>query len=117
MQKLKGACEMFQKNLNFHSAGELGIATAAYLHVAASCQSLPHALDTHATELDGDIVGEPSRLTNHATMKVPNGAGLGVTLDPERFALAAEAYSRGGDKSVYAEDVARAGIIPVKSMF
>jgi hypothetical protein len=50
-------------------------------------------------------------------MKVPSGAGLGVTLDPERFALAAEAYRRGGDKSVYAEDVARAGIIPVKSMF
>lgn len=117
IQKLKGACEMFQKNLNFHSAGELGVATAAYLHVAASCQSLPHALDTHATELGGDIVGEPSRLTDHATMQVPYGAGLGVTLDPEQFALAAEAYRRGGDKSVYAEDVARAGIIPVKSMF
>ncbi|MFO0991236.1 MAG: enolase C-terminal domain-like protein [Hyphomicrobiales bacterium] len=117
MQKLKGACEMFQKNLNFHSAGELGIATAAYLHLAASCQSLPHALDTHATELAGDIVREPSRLSDHATMNVPDGAGLGVALDPERFALAAEAYRRGGDKSVYAEDEARAGIIPVKSMF
>jgi len=118
MQKLKGACEMFQVNLNFHSAGELGIATAAYLHVAASCQSLPHALDTHATELAGDVVADGTHaLSDHGTMRVPDGPGLGVALDPERFALSAEGYRRGGDQSVYAEDEARAGIIPVKSMF
>ena len=117
IQKLKGACEMFQKNLNFHSAGELGIATAAYLHVAASCQSLPHALDTHATELAGDIVEHPSQLTAHATMRVPDGAGLGVALDSERFAIAAEAYRRGGDKSVYAEDEVACRHHPCKSMF
>lgn len=117
IQKLKGACEMFQVNLNFHSAGELGIATAAYLHVAAACQSLPHALDTHATELGGDVV-KPGviSLTDRGTMRVPDGPGLGVELDRERLAQAAEAYRRGGDKSVYAEDEARAGLIPVKSM-
>lgn len=117
MQKLKGACEMFQVNLNFHSAGELGIATAAYLHLAASCQSLPHALDTHATELSGDVV-KPGIvvLSECGTMRVPGGPGLGVTLDRDLFDAAAEAYRRSGDKSVYAEDEARAGVIPVKSM-
>lgn len=115
--KLRGACEMFQINLSFHSAGELGIATAAYLHVAASTPALPHALDTHVTELDGDVV-EPGviELTDHGTMRVPDGPGLGVTLDPNRFAAAAEAFQRQGDRSVYAEDVSRAGLIPVKSM-
>lgn len=118
MQKLKGACEMLQVNLNFHSAGELGIATAAYLHLAASCQSLPHALDTHATELAGDVVKPGStELTERGTMRVPDGPGLGVELDRERLAAAAEAYRCGGDKSVYAEDEARAGVTPVKSMF
>jgi glucarate dehydratase len=117
MQKLKGACEMFQVNLNFHSAGELGVATAAYLHVAASCASLPHALDTHATELAGDVV-KPGviGLMKHGSIRVPEGPGLGVELDRDRLAEAAEAYRRGGDKSVYAEDEARAGAIPVKSM-
>jgi glucarate dehydratase len=117
MQKLKGACEMFQVNLNFHSAGELGIATAAYLHLAASCQSLPHALDTHATELTGDVV-KPGivQLTDRGTMRVPMRAGLGVELDHDRLAEGAEAYHRAGDKSVYAEDESRAGVIPVKSM-
>jgi glucarate dehydratase len=117
MIKLKGACEMFQVNLNYHSAGELGIATAAYLHLAAATQALPHALDTHATELAGDVISKGViGLTDRGTMRVPDGPGLGVDLDPDLFAAAAAAHARGGDKSVFAEDAARAGTIPVKSM-
>ncbi len=118
IQRLKGACEMFQINLNFHSAGELGIGTAAYLHVAASCQSLPHALDTHATELTGDVIeGGGFRVTGRGTIAVPDGPGLGVALNRDDLEKWAEAYRRGGDQSVYAEDGARKGTIPVKSMY
>ncbi len=46
MIKLKAAREMFQINRAYHSAGELGISTAAYLHMAAATPSLPHALDS-----------------------------------------------------------------------
>jgi glucarate dehydratase len=117
IRKLQGVCETFQINLNYHSAGELGIATAAYLHVAAATPALPHALDTHATELAGEVVQDGViRLTDHGTMPVPSGPGLGVALDPDRLAAAAEAYLRQGDRSVFAEDAARAGTIPVKSM-
>jgi glucarate dehydratase len=110
-------CDAFQINLNFHSAGELGIATAAYLHLAAAIPALPHALDTHANELAGDVV-KPGvvGLTALGTMRVPDGPGLGVELDPDRFAVAAEAHLRGGDRSIFAEDSARGGLIPVKSM-
>jgi glucarate dehydratase len=118
IKKLQGACDIFQLNLNFHSAAELGIGTAAYLHLAASVPALPHALDTHILELAGDVVMDGTiRLTERGTIPVPSGPGLGVQLDPERFAVAAEAHARHGDKSVYADDVARAGAIPVKSMF
>lgn len=118
MLKLKGVCEAFQVNLNYHSAGELGIATAAYLHVAAATPALPHALDTHATELAGDVV-KPGviGLTARGTMQVPDGPGLGVELDPDLFEAAAEAHRRAGDQSVYAEDLSRGGVIPVKSMW
>ncbi|MEX2650635.1 MAG: enolase C-terminal domain-like protein [Alphaproteobacteria bacterium] len=117
IKKLQGVCEAFQIDLGLHSAGELGIATAAYLHLAASVPALPHAADTHALELAGDvIVPGVIGLTDHGTMTVPTGPGLGVALDPDRFAAAAEAYQRLGDQSVYAEDAARAGVIPVKSM-
>jgi glucarate dehydratase len=118
IKKLQGACEVFQLNLNFHSAAELGIGTAAYLHVAASVPALPHALDTHILETAADVVkGGVIALTDRGTMKVPQGPGLGVELDADAFAAAAEAYLRQGDKSVYEPDAARAGVIPVKSMF
>ena len=96
----------------------MGIGTAAYLHLAASVQALPHALDTHILELAGDVV-KPGviRLTAQGTMPVPTGPGLGVELDPEKFAGAIEAHKKQGDKSVYAEDAGRAGLIPVKSMY
>jgi glucarate dehydratase len=117
MLKLKGVCETFQINLNFHSAGELGIATAAYLHLAAAMPALPHALDTHANELAGDVI-KPGvvGLSSDGTMRVPQGPGLGIALDADRFAASAEAHLRCGDHSVLAEDSARAGLIPVKSM-
>ncbi|MDA1072909.1 MAG: mandelate racemase, partial [Proteobacteria bacterium] len=103
--------------LGFHSAAELGIGQAAYLHMAAACQAVPFALDTHVTELAQDIIKEGViGLTDRGTMKVPTGPGLGVELDPDRFAAARESYAKLGDKSVYEEDKARAGVIPVKSM-
>jgi glucarate dehydratase len=118
LKKLQGVCEAFQLNLNFHSAGELGIATAAYLHLAAAQPALPHALDTHLLHLSGDVV-KPGviGLTERGTMRVPTGPGLGVELDPGRLAAAAEAYAKRGEASVYAEDVARRGTIPVKSLW
>ena len=117
IKKLRGVCETLQVNLNYHSAGELGIATAAYLHVAAATPALPHALDTHAAELAGDVVKDGViRLTDRGTMPVPDEPGLGVALDPDKMAAAAETFRRQGDRSVFAEDAARAGTIPVKSM-
>jgi glucarate dehydratase len=118
IKKLEAACDVFQLNLNFHSAGELGIGTAAYLHLAASVPALPHALDTHVLELAGDVVKDGViALSRYGTMAVPTGPGLGVELDPEKFATAVEAHARHGDKSVYAEDAGRKGVIPVKSMY
>jgi glucarate dehydratase len=118
IKKLQGACEIFQLNLNFHSAGEMGIGTAAYLHLAASVPALPHALDTHVLELAGDVV-RPGviGLTDRGTMPVPTGPGLGVELDDDRLAAALDAHVRQGDRSVYAEDAGRKGVIPVKSMY
>jgi glucarate dehydratase len=118
IKRLEATCDVFQLNLGFHSAAELGIATAAYLHLAASVPALPHALDTHIHELAGEVVAEGTiALTDRGTMRVPEGPGLGVRLDPDKLAAAAEAYARQGDKSVYAEDAGRKGVIPVKSMY
>lgn len=57
MKKLQEVCEVFQINLNFHSVGGLGIATAVYLQIAAAQPALSHALDTHVLHLSGDVPG------------------------------------------------------------
>jgi glucarate dehydratase len=52
--------------------------------------------DTHYPWLDEDIVrGEPFHFEDGA-LRVPTTPGLGVTLDPDRFAAAAERYRRMG---------------------
>jgi glucarate dehydratase len=117
-KKLQATCEVFQLGFNLHSGGELGISTAAYLHFAASVPALPHALDSHMHQQASDIVKEGViGYTPRGTMQVPTGPGLGVELDPEKFALAAEAHRRSGDISIYAEDNASHGKPPVKSQW
>jgi hypothetical protein len=55
--------------------------------------------------------------TPGGTMTVPTGPGLGVELDADKFAAAAEQHKRQGDISIYAEDAARHGTAPVKSQW
>ena len=83
IKKLQATCEVFQLGLNFHSAAELGIGQAAYVHMASACQALPFALDTHITELAGEVIKEGViGLTERGTIKVPDGPGLGVGAGP-----------------------------------
>ncbi len=117
-KKLQATCEVFQLGFNLHSGGELGISTAAYLHIAASMPALPHALDSHRHHQAGDIVRDGViGYTPAGTMRVPTGPGLGVELDPEKFAHYAEAHRREGDISIYAEDAGKHGSPPVKSQW
>ena len=117
-KKLQGTCEVFQLGFNLHSGGELGISTAAYLHLAASVPALPHALDSHMHQQADDVVKEGViAYTSRGTMKVPTGPGLGVEIDAEKFAKAADAHRHQGDISIYAEDRARHGQTPVKSQW
>ena len=117
-KKLQATCEVFQLGFNLHSGGELGISTAAYLHVGASVPALPHALDSHMHQQDGDVIeAGVISYTSRGTMRVPDGPGLGVRLDPDCFALHADAYRRDGDISIYAEDESRRGVPPVKSQW
>ena len=66
----------------------------------------------------GDVVRDGViAYTPAGTMRVPNGPGLGVELDPDKVARYAEAHRREGDISIYAEDAARRGAPPVKSQW
>ena len=71
--------------VTFHSGAELGISTAAFLHLAASIPNLMLAVDNQQPNLTDDIVNTPHKIES-GSIAVPNGAGLGVTIDPPKLA-------------------------------
>jgi len=67
---------------------ELGLGTAAAMHLLASSRSFPFANDTHYTMQADDILSPMLEFRGPCT-QVPDGPGLGVVPDPrnvERFA-------------------------------
>lgn len=70
--------------VTFHSGAELGISTAAYLHLAAATPNLMLAVDNQYDTLTADLIETPHQLIN-GSMSVPTSAGLGVKLDTQKL--------------------------------
>lgn len=99
-KKLSAVCDTFSLGYTLHSAGEFGISTATFLHIAASTPNCSYAIDSHMWFQSGDIVaGEPFAMRN-GVMQLPQGPGLGVTLDPERVKYHAALNQKQGDYSM-----------------
>lgn len=92
---LAAHCETFGLGMNLHSGGELGIATAAHLAVVSSTPILDRAIDSMYYLHDGDIV-DPLTLTD-GKLQVPDGPGLGVTIDEDRLTHYANLNAEQGD--------------------
>jgi len=94
-------CEQFGVGFWFYS-GDFGIATAAYLHIAAATRYLdrPSQSLLHWT-VDDVIVGGPFS-PEGGVIDVPTGHGLGVELDEAALARCAERYAREGAYDFYA---------------
>src|SRR5207245_1390703 len=84
-------------NLGFwmRSTGELGIATAAIVHLAAAVPSMVHANQTVRHLLEGDVVRAPVRMTD-GCIDVPDTPGLGVDLDEGQVREYARRYDEDG---------------------
>ena len=72
---------------------ELGIATAAALHLAGSQRNFTMACDTHYPLQADDVITEP-HVFDGPYLPVPNGPGLGVELDPKKLAQYAKTEAR-----------------------
>ncbi|SEN94891.1 mandelate racemase/muconate lactonizing enzyme family protein [Actinacidiphila rubida] len=92
---LAAHCETFGLGMNLHSGGELGIATAAHLAVVASTPVLSRAIDS-MYYLHADDIIEPLHLEN-GRLRVPEGPGLGVTVDEDKLRHFAAVNEREGD--------------------
>ena len=90
-------CESFGLGISVHSSGELGIQLATMLHLGAVLPNLTFTADAHYHHLTDDIIAGGKMHYRNGRIRVPEGPGLGVTLDRDKLNAYAELYrSLGG---------------------
>lgn len=94
--KAASVCETMQTGIAVHSSGELGIQLATMLHLGAVLPNLTFSGDAHYHHLTDDVIEGGKLRYRHGAIAVPDGPGLGVSLDRERLARYAELYQRLG---------------------
>lgn len=95
-KRLAGICSTAGWGMNLHSGGELGLATAAHLHVAAATPQIAYPIDTVYYLFDDDILDEPLPIVDGA-VAVPDGIGLGVEPNLEKLSRHASLHADQGD--------------------
>jgi glucarate dehydratase len=96
--KFIAACEAMGKGFWCYS-NDLGIMTAAYLHVTAATPHITEASQSLFAWQIGDVIeGGPFRQKNNA-VRVPEGDGLGVTLDVKAMKHWAKHFADHGPMS------------------
>jgi glucarate dehydratase len=94
------ACEEAGVGFWFYS-GDFGIATAAYLHLAAVTPWLERASQSLLRWTTDDVIAGGPFSPEHGIVSVPTGAGLGVELDENALARCVELYGREGEYDFY----------------
>jgi L-alanine-DL-glutamate epimerase-like enolase superfamily enzyme len=85
VKKVAALCEAARVPCVFHCAHDLGLKTAAMLHVVASSPSFTLANDCTYYGLEDDILSPLHRI-EAGCMRVPDGPGLGVNVDERKLA-------------------------------
>lgn len=85
-------CEIWGLGLSMHSNSHLGISLAAMTHLAAATPNLTYDCDTHYPWQTDEVI-EGGKLTfEKGALRVPEGPGLGVTLDRAELARLHQNY-------------------------
>lgn len=99
-RKAAAAAELFGVPVARHSFCELGIGLAAAAHVVASTANCTLANQAYISYVSEDIVQKPLEICAGA-LALPDGPGLGVTLDDARFLAARERFERGDHYPIF----------------
>jgi glucarate dehydratase len=86
MIELAAICRTFGLDLVIHSWFELGVATAANLHLAAAIPHITRAMDCTLPLHAGDVVTGGAPPIREGMLDVPDAPGLGVSLDESAVA-------------------------------
>jgi glucarate dehydratase len=104
IMQLAKICETFNLGLSMHSDRELGISTAAIVHLAAALPMVSHAIDSHLLEQSGDVISKPFEFSE-GCLSVPAGPGLGVELDQEQLERFHRLYVEVGDRDEFQDEI------------
>jgi glucarate dehydratase len=85
------AAEAFNVGFRFHS-GETGIGSAAYLQVSAAVEAVRGASQTLLRWYGDDVIEGGPLVPKAGQLALPEGAGLGVTLDRKALARCHQRY-------------------------
>jgi len=95
-KKVCGLCELAGIPVNRHSWPELGVGLAAAHQVLATVPHLPAGHQNVVNLLEDDILEGGRPALSGGNLAVPQGPGLGVTLDPARVKHYADHYRHHG---------------------
>ena len=80
-RELARICDIWGLGLSMHSNSHLGISLAAMTHLAAATPNLTYDCDTHYPWQEDEVVEGGRFMFTDGALAVPEGPGLGVTLD------------------------------------
>lgn len=78
---LANICDVWGIGLSMHSNSHLGISLAAMTHLAAATPNLTYDCDTHYPWAIDEVIEGGKLKFEKGSLAVPDGPGLGVTLD------------------------------------
>jgi glucarate dehydratase len=114
-QRLIAVCDAFQLGVGLHSDRELGVSTAAMLHLAAASPSIRYAIDSHYHDQVDDVITQPM-VYKDGCFGVPTGAGLGIEVDWEKVEKYNRLYKSQGQVNEF-YDSRRADWVPALPIF
>ena len=85
-QALARICSIWGLGLSMHSNSHLGISLVAMVHVAAACNNLTYACDTHYPWQQDEVIAGGKLKFVDGALPVPTKPGLGVDLDYDALA-------------------------------
>ena len=97
VKDLVAVCRTFNMGVAMHSGAEFGIELAAMIHTASTIPTMTFAGDAHYHYLTDDIIQGGLLQYENGAIKVPEGPGLGVSLDEYKMEKYERYYEEKGD--------------------
>lgn len=114
-QKMAAVAEAFNVGVGMHSDRELGISTAAMVHLACAIPNLNYAIDSHYHDQVDDVITTPWVYRDGA-FELPSGPGLGVELDRDKLDFYHRYYLEHTEVNEF-YDPYRPGWVPALPLF